>query len=61
MQAIKQLFTKIISAFIQIEIDGAKSKKKEERLKQLGDYLKVCTNLLNLQHAVQSKMMNDLK
>jgi hypothetical protein len=35
MEALKQIFVKIINVFTAIEVEGSKSKKKEEKKKEL--------------------------
>ena len=48
MQSLKQIIIKIIRTFIVLEQDGPKSKKREERKRELEDCLNVGCKLLHL-------------
>lgn len=53
MEAIKQLYIKIINVIVIIEHEGPKSKKREEHKKELEEYSKIFCNFLNLDEATR--------
>lgn len=62
MEALKQVFLKIINAFLALEVEtSSKPRKKEERRKELEDYLKVCCNLMSIDAPVRDKLLSDIR
>ena len=61
MEALKQLFLKIIGVVILIETEGHKSKRKDERRRELEEYTKVFCNFLSIEDTVRDKILSDLK
>jgi predicted type IV restriction endonuclease len=61
MEALKQIFLKVVSAFLAVETDISKPKKRDERKKELEDYLKVCCNLMNIDPQVRDKILTDVR
>lgn len=61
MEAMKQLYIKIINVFIVIEHQGLKSKKREEHKKELEEYSKIFCNFLNLDETTREKILADIR
>ena len=61
MEALKQIFLKVVNAFIRVDLESGKTKKKEERKKEVEDYLKVCCNLMSIDPQARDKLLSDLK
>lgn len=61
MEALKQIFVKVVTAFMAFELDSSRSKKRDERKKELEDYLKVCCNLMSIEPQTRDKMLSDLR
>jgi hypothetical protein len=61
MEALKQIFMKIVSSIVAIEAEGPKSKRRDERRKELEDYLKVCCNLMTYDPSIREQLLTNLK
>lgn len=61
MEALKQLFVKIINLVILIDHEGPKAKKREEHKKELEEFTKVFCNFLSLEEAAREKILADLR
>lgn len=61
MDALKQLYLKIMEVVTLMERESSKSKKKEEYKKQLEEYTKVFCNFLNVEELTREKILSEIR
>ena len=61
MEALKQLYVKIMGLVAVIEKEGPKAKKREEHRRELEEYTKIFCNFLNLDEAVREKIVAEIR
>jgi hypothetical protein len=60
-EAIKQLFIKIVGAVAALDDHSLKPNKKEEKRKELEEYIKVMCSVLRMDNSVRDKLIAGLK
>ena len=61
MDALKQLYIKIMDVVVNMEHEGPKSKKREDHKKELEGYTKVFCNFLDVEEPIREKMLSEIR
>ncbi len=61
MDALKQLYIKIMDVVVNMEHESPKSKKREDHKKELEGYTKVFCNFLDVEEPIREKMLSEIR